>query len=357
MKRKNLIIFILIASLWLACNNSSNTNTNDTKDTKDTTKESVSGQIKLPDDMTSSEKMVAEFINYLGEQKFKEAFEMQKISSWGDYKQFSSTKSFGGITKTTINAIKTTVEKETTATVYVEAFYEDPTNGDNTFKENFYLKKYGSEWKIIKLEIVDLSKSKIKAKKVAITPKDYSKICFVYQGEYPKISGMSDSKIEAILNTKIEKSALAIENEKEGCECMQEDPSTIMGWAMVYYGVYINKKILSVILTKYAGAGGGNMSYGWNEIFNIDLNTNKFVTYNELLDNKLSKADIQTKTQKYLKNMFEKDFDYIEYPTIDKLEDNDFFVRNDSLIFAIYTDPVGVTAYRGIYEIPLMPLK
>lgn len=92
------------------------------------------------------------FINSLGDKDFETAYDLQNVKSWGDYQQFSSTKSFGGINATAINEITEIEENTEDAKIYVDAYYYDPVNGDNRFQQYFHLKKFDNKWKIEKLE-------------------------------------------------------------------------------------------------------------------------------------------------------------------------------------------------------------
>ncbi len=78
---------------------------------------------------------------------------MQKNDDWGDLEQFSSKSAFGGIVSSEIKKISQQADQDGKAVVYAEVFYSDATNGDETFKENFYLKQFGGEWKIVDMKL------------------------------------------------------------------------------------------------------------------------------------------------------------------------------------------------------------
>lgn len=131
---------------------------------------------------STAEETVKSFIKYLGAKDFESAFNLQKNESWGSFEKFKSKESFGGIVKTEILNIETKPDADGCAVVYVEAVYEDAENGDNTFKQNYYLKKYGGEWKIYNMKLAKNSKSasnwsdSFEELKNAITNGDKSKV-------------------------------------------------------------------------------------------------------------------------------------------------------------------------------------
>ena len=114
--------------------------------------------VTKPPDLTLSEPVetVRDFITYLGNRDFYSAFQKQNNKSWGDYSFFSSGKSFGGITSTTIENISLNYENNGDASVYVDYTAIDPLNKNGRYKQDFILKKMGSEWKIIKVKNIDI---------------------------------------------------------------------------------------------------------------------------------------------------------------------------------------------------------
>lgn len=100
------------------------------------------------------------FINDLGSQNFRSAFEKQRNKGWGTYENFSSIKSFGGITATSINDASVNYEYADAASVFIDYYSYDPYNKDGRYKQNFIMKKYPDGWKIMKIENVKIEQWK-----------------------------------------------------------------------------------------------------------------------------------------------------------------------------------------------------
>lgn len=97
---------------------------------------------------------VEAFISNLGNQDYQAAYDKSKVKLWGSYSKFSSTKAFGGIVETRIDEIEQLPNENGKAVVYVEVFYADAINGDNSFKQKFFLQQFGVDWKIVKMKVV-----------------------------------------------------------------------------------------------------------------------------------------------------------------------------------------------------------
>lgn len=126
-----------------------NTSTNNTQTTQNTPKvESESAPVQV----------VREFITDLGKGDFQSAYNRQNNKAWGAYSHFSSpTKGFGGITSTIINSIRINNESSYDASVYIDYTAYDPVNKNGTFKQNFLLSKFGSDWKIVKVTNIEVN--------------------------------------------------------------------------------------------------------------------------------------------------------------------------------------------------------
>jgi len=96
------------------------------------------------------------FIQDLGSQNFRSAFEKQRNKAWGSYANFSSIKSFGGISSTNILDATINYESSDDASVYVDYNSYDPYNKNGRYKQNFIMKKFTDGWKIIKVENVHI---------------------------------------------------------------------------------------------------------------------------------------------------------------------------------------------------------
>lgn len=102
--------------------------------------------------------VVRGFINDLGNGDFQSAYNRQNNKAWGAYSHFSSpTKGFGGITSTIVNNIKINNENSYEASVFVDYTAYDPVNKNGTYKQNFILNKFGTEWKIVKVYNVEVN--------------------------------------------------------------------------------------------------------------------------------------------------------------------------------------------------------
>ena len=119
-----------------------------------------------PADFSTSEpndekSTVTTFINKLGNQDFEGAFALQSVSKWGNLQKFSSKSAFGGISSTLINEITQYPNEDNKSVIYAEVFYGDNSNGNNTFKQKFYLQKFGEKWKIVDMKVVNSAPLKI----------------------------------------------------------------------------------------------------------------------------------------------------------------------------------------------------
>ncbi len=118
----------------------------------------------------NAEETVKEFVKLLGDQKYKDAYDLTKNPKWGDYSKFSSKKAFGAINKTTIYETKTEKNSDQKATIYADVKYFDNVNGTNRFKQYFYLQKKDENWKIIDMKLAENSSGKSN-KKISLPTK------------------------------------------------------------------------------------------------------------------------------------------------------------------------------------------
>jgi len=98
-------------------------------------------------------KLVKSFLNDLDKQDFKSAYHRIAVPSWGDFRNFSSPSSFGGIKAINLFEIKVENDIDSLTGIYVDAEYFDPTNGNARYKEKFYIGKSGEELKIVKFKL------------------------------------------------------------------------------------------------------------------------------------------------------------------------------------------------------------
>lgn len=134
---KKIIFSLFVLAIAISCN-SNNTNNNETV------------SVNLTPDQT-----VEKFVELLGTQNFQDAYNLTANPNWGSFSEFSSTNAFGGINETSIYEIKITESSTEKATVYVDAAYYDDINGNSHYKQNYFLQKYGDDWKIIDMEVTE----------------------------------------------------------------------------------------------------------------------------------------------------------------------------------------------------------
>jgi len=173
--------YILILSLaTVACNNNSDNDSdyNDYLNRTDNQEE---------ENTESAKTVLTNFIYFLGDQNYSEAYKLTNNPDWGSYSKFSSTNAFGAITGTYVKEMKVVSEGTYSATLYAEVKYTDPKNGTNTFKQNFFLEKSNNEWVITKMEVV---KSKSNNNSSSAKPQ---------YGQY----GYSNNRSSATLNVKV----------------------------------------------------------------------------------------------------------------------------------------------------------
>ena len=121
-----------------------------------TSSSSSSSSYSSGSDNSQAASLVKGFINDLGQRNFTSAYSKQRHKSWGTYSFFSSTKSFGGITSTTLNEIKVNYENSSSASVYIDYYSYDPVNKNGRYKQNFLLENLSDGWKIVKVQNVSV---------------------------------------------------------------------------------------------------------------------------------------------------------------------------------------------------------
>ncbi|MEA3452570.1 MAG: hypothetical protein U9Q83_11815 [Bacteroidota bacterium] len=174
--KKLIYIVFTFAFVLMACNN---------QNAEDNSYDFDSGEEEV--NIESAETVLSNFLEYLGAQRYSDAYAQTNNPDWGSYDKFKSKKSFGGITGIYVKEMKVVYEGGYNATIYAEVKYIDPTNGTNTFKQNFFLEKSGEVWLITKMELV---KSKSNSNTGASKPQ---------VGQY----GYSNSRSGATLKIKV----------------------------------------------------------------------------------------------------------------------------------------------------------
>lgn len=101
---------------------------------------------------SAASNVVRDFITDLGNRNFSGAYSKQRNNTWGSYDHFSSIKSFGGITSTSIVEVSTNYEFADESSVIIDYYSYDPYNKNGRYKQEFILSKFNNEWKIIKVK-------------------------------------------------------------------------------------------------------------------------------------------------------------------------------------------------------------
>lgn len=102
--------------------------------------------------ISSPANVVRDFITDLGARNFSSAYSKQRNNAWGTLDHFSSIKSFGGITSTSIVDVSTNYEFTEESSVIVDYYSYDPYNKNGRYKQEFILSKFNNEWKIVKVK-------------------------------------------------------------------------------------------------------------------------------------------------------------------------------------------------------------
>jgi len=154
MKKIKIIFLLFVLSLFVfSCGKKEEIKT--TEETKPVTE--VQNQQNVPQVKVSlAEQTVKNWIQALGNQNFREAHSLMTSKKGGDYSKFSSTKGYGGITRTNLMNCSVDREDETSAEVTAEYESFDPVNRDGKFKQKFILIKEGDKWLISDIKNINL---------------------------------------------------------------------------------------------------------------------------------------------------------------------------------------------------------
>lgn len=134
-------------------NNKSNTTTSKSDNQNQNTNSEINkfqANIKTPDGV------VIKFLESLGKKDFSAAFALMTEKRRGSYSNFSSTKGYGGITKTTINSCSYTGETNGKKEVKVDYESIDPSNKSGRFKQYFYLIPFNDSYLISEIKNIDI---------------------------------------------------------------------------------------------------------------------------------------------------------------------------------------------------------
>jgi len=159
---KQLFFAFIISFFFAACGGEASDSKTETSDKvaekKTETEEKTDPK---PDEKTDEKaeilsplETVRAFVSELGDKNFEAAFARQSVKKWGDFKQFSSLKAFGGIWSTDIIDIEERPAQGGKAVVFAKVSYKDEVNGDDVFEQNFYLEKKAGKWTITDMKLV-----------------------------------------------------------------------------------------------------------------------------------------------------------------------------------------------------------
>lgn len=159
-----LLLFVLIYFLFLNNDTPSNLNSNVSN------KDSVNKELALkekeldikekelkqnldkskPPNYDEASNQINKWINFLGQQDFNSAYNMLSPNIRGSYSKFSSKKSYGGITKTTVFSCETVYSSGCIFEVIAEYESIDPYNRNGKFKQKFFINNCDGYWVISK---------------------------------------------------------------------------------------------------------------------------------------------------------------------------------------------------------------
>jgi len=104
------------------------------------------------------EQVVVDFINALGAQEFRKAFDLTENPKWGKYENFCSPKAFGGIKGVQIHSHRVSGKEMCVFEVFTDVTYNDPINGDKRFEQEFSLTAIDYKWKITNMKVIRMVK-------------------------------------------------------------------------------------------------------------------------------------------------------------------------------------------------------
>ncbi|MDY3547839.1 NTF2-like N-terminal transpeptidase domain-containing protein [Riemerella anatipestifer] len=128
--------------------------------------ESLDGEIKEQDATTAQPKenapkaktdpkaTVSKFLNNLGSNNLKAAYEISSNPKWGSYDQFSNpTSGFGSVKNISVKNISTQSSSDNSATVNASYNVTDNNGNTSALEVTYTLKSDGNSWKIINYKI------------------------------------------------------------------------------------------------------------------------------------------------------------------------------------------------------------
>ncbi|WP_052910907.1 NTF2-like N-terminal transpeptidase domain-containing protein [Riemerella anatipestifer] len=131
-----------------------------------TTAESLDGEIKEQDATTAQPKenapkaktdpkaTVSKFLNNLGSNNLKAAYEISSNPKWGSYDQFSNpTSGFGSVKNISVKNISTQSSSDNSATVNASYNVTDNNGNTSALEVTYTLKSDGNSWKITNYKI------------------------------------------------------------------------------------------------------------------------------------------------------------------------------------------------------------
>lgn len=149
-----LIMYLCLAGLQIlcSCKGSTDSDTDEGISVSDKTDDDKEDEGQFVPDV-SALLVVETFIEALGSEDYRKAYQQTNGKLWGGYDKFSKPTAFGGINKTEILSIERRPDKNDLAQVYVHARFYDPANKDLEIEEIFSLEIIDGEWRICKVKV------------------------------------------------------------------------------------------------------------------------------------------------------------------------------------------------------------
>lgn len=108
-------------------------------------------------DFSIATEQVRKWIDALGKQDFKAAFDQMSPLIRKDYSLFSSTKRYGGITKTVVHSVETESSNRNCEYSVIASYDSyDPKNRDGRFTERFILNNCEGTWEITSIKNISV---------------------------------------------------------------------------------------------------------------------------------------------------------------------------------------------------------
>lgn len=144
MKLKPILLCLLASCVLIVCSCKNKKKKRRIKNETETETSAVSGAYQS----------VNQFLNALNKKDYRAAYETTDGIVWGSFASFSAPTSFGSIYGVQVHQLEDTLSSEPYCkAVVADVTYMDAQSTDR-FKEVFYLKEMGEQWKIVKIKVL-----------------------------------------------------------------------------------------------------------------------------------------------------------------------------------------------------------